>query len=176
MLNAQLEARRLMEAVNILHKRGYGLLKLVSYIKEGLGEWRYFLFAGDVFPDHIASWPGPMIRGSIPSLHRLDGDTPFQIAAAIEAQGADLLKTAKGSDETYVNWYTEVLRQYPDQVLLMESPDYAEVFHHGPIPVPALKRWTAPSLTPEELLALQEAERNQLMQRAKERRARRRRK
>lgn len=173
MSKAETQARHVMEAVGILHSRGYGLLKLFSYIKEGLGQWRYFLFAGDVFPYNIASWPGPRIWGSIPSYHRLDGDTPAEVATFIEERGVNLLSAAKGSDPIYVNWYAEVLQRHPLDVLLMESPDRAEMLHHGRIPVPPLKRWTAPPRTPEELLAAKEAERNRIMQRARERRARR---
>lgn len=173
MSNAETQARHIMEAVGILHSRGYGLLKLVSYIKEGLGQWRYFLFAGDAFPYNIGSWPGPRIWGSIPSFHRLDGDTSAEVAAFIEEQGVNLLSAAKGSDPIYVNWYAEILQRHPLDVLLMESPDRARMLHHGWIPVPPLKRWTAPNPTPEERLAAEKAERDRIMQRAIERRSRR---
>ena len=46
-----------MEAVAVLHARGYGLLKLYCYVKEGLGQWRHWLFASDAFPHGLDPEP-----------------------------------------------------------------------------------------------------------------------
>lgn len=80
---ARQDARLLMEALAVLHQRGYGRLKLHCYIKEGLGVWRHCVFASDEFPDNIQAWPGPRCHGSIPGHAAFDGGTVEEVAESV---------------------------------------------------------------------------------------------
>lgn len=169
------QARLIMEAVAVLHARGYGLLKLYCYVKEGLGAWRHWIFASDAFPTNIWHWPGMAAHGSLPGHALFDGSTPEDVADSMLREAPQVLDAARGQDATYVNWYREMLLAYPSDVLVMESPSTAEMFRHGPVPVPQLKawEWVPPVLSPEEIKAQEEAARQQMMQMARERWARR---
>lgn len=171
--SAKRQARLVMEAIAVLHARGYGLLKLYCYVKEGLGQWRHWIFASDAFPDSIGRWPGVSAHGSIPSWSLFDGSTAHQVADSMLAHAQEVLEVARGQDDVYVNWYREMLLAYPDEVLVMESPRRAEILGRGKIQLPQLKEWIAPIPSPEEIKAWEEASRQGMMQRARERRARR---
>lgn len=176
MTNRQ-QARLLMEALAVLHQRGYGRLKLYCYVKEGLGAWRHWVFASDDFPDNIWAWPGPKCHGSLPGIAQVDGVTVEEVAESVLARCPDVAKAARGQDENYVAWYREMLATYPDGILEMESPFRASIIGYGDVIVPALKTWTSPPQTPmspEELVATQEAERQRVMERARHRRLKRR--
>jgi len=60
------QARLIMEAVAVLHARGYGRLKLLCYIKEGLMVWRHGLFVADTFPRHMRELINRTGVGSLP--------------------------------------------------------------------------------------------------------------
>ncbi|MBK6614945.1 hypothetical protein [Ottowia sp.] len=143
------QARLVMEAVAVLHARGYGLLKLYCYIKEGLGQWRHWVLASDAFPENIGLWDGVQVRGSIPGRPAFDGRTAEEVANSILANRPELLEAGRGEDGIYVRWYRNMLVAYPDGILEMESPWEASILGRGEIPLPALKAWMAPRHQPE---------------------------
>ena len=170
---ANKQARLVMEAVAVLHARGYGLLKLYCYVKEGLGQWRHWLFASDAFPHGLAGWPGITTHGSIPSRPLFEGSTPQEVAESMLEQAPRVLENARGEDHTYVDWFRDMLLTHPDGVLEMESPLEARIIGYGEISLPALKGWVAPTTSPEEIRAAMEASRQSMMETARERHARR---
>lgn len=113
--------RAIMEAVAVLHDRGYGRLKLFCYVKEGLGAWRHQLFAGDRFPPQGAPLPRPVAGGSLPSWPVARGATAEQVADAVLAAHPGLAAAAVGADDAYVAWYREMLVAHPVGALEMES-------------------------------------------------------
>ena len=122
------QARLILEAVAVLHARGYGRLKLLCYIKEGLGAWRHGLFAADTFPRNIRELPHRVRCGfSIPGWPLATGQTAEEVANAIIAGAPTLLKDALGTDAAYVSWYKGMLAQYPKGILQMESSDEASI-------------------------------------------------
>lgn len=173
--SAERQARLVMEAVAVLHARGYGLLKLFCYVKEGLGQWRHWIFASNAFPKYyISTWPGKAAHGSIPSFPKFAGSTAQEVADSMLEQAPQVLEAARGEDNVYVSWYRDMLLAYPDAILEMESPSNARIIGHGEISLPLLKGWVAPVPSPEEVKAQEETSRQGMMQRARERRARRR--
>lgn len=110
-----------MEAVAVLHARGYGRLKLFCYIKEGLGAWRHGLFVANSFPHHVDG----ISVGSIPGWPLATGQTAEEVADAIIAKRPELLQSALGTDAAYVSWYKSMLARYPKGILQMESSDEA---------------------------------------------------
>jgi hypothetical protein len=178
-MNPKQEARLLMEALAVLHQRGYGRLKLYCYIKEGLGVWRNCVFASDEFPDSIQAWPGPKCHGSIPGHSKFEGGTVEEVAESVLARcGNAVAEAARGHDESYVTWYREMLAAYPDGILQMESAHRAHILDYGDIGLPALKAWTEPPPTlegREQLFATLAAEREKVIERARHRHLKRRR-
>jgi len=175
-MDARQQARLLMEALAVLHRRGYGRLKLYCYVKEGLGAWRHWVFASDEFPDSIGAWRGPQRSGSYPGMTTFDGGTAEEVAESILARCRDVVEAAHGHDESYVAWYREMLANYPDGILVMESAHSASIYDYGDIRLPTLKAWTKPPpvpISPEQLLASREAERQKVMERARQRRLKR---
>ena len=171
--SAERQARLVMEAVAVLHDRGYGLLKLYCYIKEGIGEWRHWIFASDVFPRGALFWPGIVVEGSIPSWLRFGGMTAEEVAVSMLERAPEVLEAARGEDIAYVHWYREMLLAYPDGILEMESPYKARIFPHGEIPLPVLKAWEPPVPSLEEMRVSQEASLQRVTQRAREQHAKR---
>ena len=146
-------ARLLMEAVAVLHQRGAGQLKLCCYVKEGLGAWRHWVFASDMFPVNIRDWPGPSVHGSFPGLSSVQGSSAEEIADWLMAQRPEVIEAGHGQDETYVTWYRSLLATYPDGVLEMETPFHAAIVGRGAVAVPVLRAWHRPPLTAEEQAA-----------------------
>jgi hypothetical protein len=116
-----------MEAVAILHSRGFGRLKLLSYFKEGIGAWRHCLFASDNFPSGLYETPEPKALGSLPNPPLAIGSTAEQVADNIALKYPDICDAATGQDENYVNWYRTILKEYPGELLIMESRDTAAI-------------------------------------------------
>ncbi len=162
-----------MEAVAVLHARGYGLLKLCCYIKEGLGQWRHWVLASDAFPENMGLWEGVQVRGSIPGWPAFEGRTAQEVANSILATQPELLEAGRGEDEIYVRWYRNMLVAYPDGILEMESPWKASIFGRGEIPLPAIKAWTPPRKSPEEIEAQAQMAREAFMKMPLERHIRR---
>ena len=166
-----------MEALAVLHQRGYGRLKLYCYVKEGLGAWRHWVFASDEFPDNIWAWAGPKCHGSLPGMSPFQGFTVEEVAESVLARCPDVAEAARGHDENYVAWYRQMLAAHPDGILAMESPLRASILGHGEVKVPALKAWMSPPPTPmssEQLVAAGAAERREIEERARLRHRRRR--
>lgn len=121
------QARLIMEAVSVLHERGFGRLKLFCYFKEGLGAWRHMLFVSDTFPDHIRDLPELTVHCSLPGWPVSWGNTPEEIADGIIAKYPQLMEAALGSDDPYVTWYRSVLAENPKGILQMESSKVAVI-------------------------------------------------
>lgn len=147
-LPAKQQARLLMEAIAVLHQRGYGRLKLYSYVKNGLGAWRHWIFASDEFPDSIMAWSGPKSGGSLPGMAIFSGVTVDEVVESILSRHRLIFQAARGQDAEYEAWYKRMLDDYPDGILEMESPYWARIIDFGDIKLPALKAWTMPKPTP----------------------------
>lgn len=168
-MSSRQQARLLMEALAVLHQRGYGRLKLFCYIKGGLGAWRHWLFASDEFPNNVVAWQGPKHGGSLPGWAIFSGTTAQEVADDILSRYPHLAQAARGKDEVYVSWYQQMLADYPDGILEMESPYRASISDFGDITVPALKAWTKPPPTPEELAAQRELAQHKVIEDARRR-------
>lgn len=158
------QARLLMEAIAILHTRDYGLLKLFSYVKNGVGAWRHWIFASAVFPYNIWDWPGATAHGSLPGLAFCEGSTAEDVAESIKSYAPDLMEAARGNHRIYVDWYRNVLQTYPHGILIMESPKRAEILGRGVIQTPPLQGWRITPPTPEEAQAREETAKQKLME------------
>ena len=172
------QARLIMEAVALLHQRGYGRLKLYCYFKEGLGAWRHWVFASDEFPDSVEAWVGPKSRGSLAVQESFQDFTVEEVAESILARWPDVAEAARGQDKNYVVWYRELLAAHPVGILEMESPLRASIFGYGEVEVPELKVWMRPpqaQMSAEQLAAAQEAERLRVTERARHQRLKQRR-
>lgn len=119
------QARHIMEAIALLHRRGFGRLKLFCYIKEGLGAWRHGLFASNTFPESMRDLPGPNATGSLPGAAVAEGGSPEEVADDIVLKYPELADAALGSDPEYVAWYERLITAHPQGVVEMESPHVA---------------------------------------------------
>lgn len=124
-----MKERLLMEGVAKLHQRGFGRLKLLSYVKEGLGAWRVFLFAGDQWPDQLSDIPEPSF-----SCRNVEGDLPafesgMEAARVLEERIPTVLKAARGRDAVYEQWFARLLEDHPVGILVMEDAERARVGH-----------------------------------------------
>jgi len=167
-----------MEAVAVLHRRGYGRLKLYCYVKEGLGAWRHWVIASDAFPDNIWAWDGPKCQGSLPGMSPFQGQSAEEVAESVLARCPALVEAARGKDEIYVAWFDELLAAHPDGILEMESPLRASIVGDGEVSVPELKAWTSSPPTPmstDQIAAAQEAAQRQVAERARQQHLKRRR-
>lgn len=136
------QARLLMDALEVLHARSYGLLKLYSYVKEGIGAWRYWVFASrGEFPDAIQEWPGPKLHGSFPGPCNLSGTTPAEVADSLLARYPELAQAGRGREDSYTAWYQAQLAAHPGSILIMESSLVAQMLGRGNLPVPPLRAW-----------------------------------
>lgn len=134
-LRPRIQARLIMEAVAILHDRGFGRLKLICYVKEGVGAWRHFLFAADSFPNDLAEAPQPVVWGSLPGMGVAAGGTAEAMADEILACYPQLADASRGLDSHYVSWYRDLLTSFPDGVLEMEFADSASISEHPVAPL-----------------------------------------
>jgi hypothetical protein len=171
------QARLVMEALAVLHKRGYGHLKLYCYVQDGLGAWPHWVFASDEFPDNIRAWPGPKCFRNFHGAVEFNGGTAEEVADSVLAQCPNVAEAARGHDEIYVTWYREMLAAYPDGILEMVSAHRARIYDcDDEVRLPTLKAWTNPPptpLSPEQVLAAREANRQSVMERARQRRLKR---
>lgn len=126
-MRAKNQARLIMEAVSVLHQRGFGHLKLFCYFKEGLGAWRHMLFASESFPDHIRDLPEPIASGSLPGWPVSQGKTPEEIADGIIAKHPRLAEAAFGGEDPYAIWYRNVLAMHAEGIIQMESSKVAKI-------------------------------------------------
>lgn len=121
------QARVLIEAVAVLHERGYGRLHLVSYVKEGLGAWRHMLFATDSYTPQSGPLPEIVARGSLPGHAVAKGGTPREMADDIERRYPDMIAASRGSLPEHVRWYRELLEAYPGKAFELENMPHVNV-------------------------------------------------
>jgi hypothetical protein len=130
----EVQARLLMQAVALLHARGFGRLRLYGYVKEGLGVWRHVLFAADTLPASIGRLPLPCVHGSLPGEAVSPATTAEAVADDITARFPELLEAARGEDAPWVQWYRELLAAHPHGVLELESPHEARMAGRWVVP------------------------------------------
>lgn len=124
------EARLIMEMIGELHRMGYGKLKILCYVKEGIGQWRSKIFASDRWDDQSRNQMEPSVFEWRPFGAESAKQASLKFLEA--SSHRELLKKALGQDPVYVEWYAEMLkRTAPDGVLEMERPDDIEI-HGGP--------------------------------------------
>lgn len=121
------QARVLIEAVAVLHERGYERLHLVSYVKEGLGAWRHMLFAADSYLPQSGPLPEPIARGSLPGLAIARGETPEEMADDLERRYPELIAASRGSLPKHVRWYRELLQAHPGRAFELENMPHVNV-------------------------------------------------
>jgi hypothetical protein len=126
----ELQARMILEAIAILHKQGFGRLKIFCYVKAGLGAWRHNLFAADYFPEKLENLPLPIAHGTLPGWPVSGEGSPEAIALQILNKHPQLCANAKGNDEAYVGWFSTLLKDYPNDILEMEGPNVARIVGH----------------------------------------------
>lgn len=120
-------ARFIVESVEILHRQGYGKLKLTSYVKDGIMAWRHWLFASDSFPTCWETYQKRRLGGSSISSPVAFGESATEVAEILLMKNPEFFETAKGSDPIYENWYREMLIANPVGVLEMEFPHTAKM-------------------------------------------------
>ena len=130
---AERQARRFIEAVSALHEAGYGRLRLLCYIKEGLGAWRHRLFAADEF-EIMGSTSTPL--ASLPGWPLVRGESIQEIMDNLQTQYPALLEQARGEIGEYAVWLKQILASYPEGILEMETPYEARLLEGGPLPAP----------------------------------------
>lgn len=118
-----------LDVIARLHSKGFGRLKLICYTKDGVGAWRYLVFAADDFPDGRihSNIPQPLVRGSYPDW-KLIQDTDVEAAAAsFAAENQELMRAAQGSDVVYTEWFSSVAALARGARLEMERADLARI-------------------------------------------------
>ena len=114
-----------MESIAILHQQGYGLLKFGAYVKEGIGGWRHYIFAADLYPNSMNQVVHRSHLRSLPGNPIATGNTPTEIAEDIARQYQNVLCHCFGRDEAYQEWYQNILKSYPGRILTMEDRNNA---------------------------------------------------
>lgn len=123
-MNPHKHAYAIVTAVSRLHQAGYGRLRILCYVKEGLGVWRHRLFASDGFDRESES----MTRlYSLPGRPIADGRDSRAIAAELVVQYPGLMAEAKGPPGDYAFWLRRLLLRHPGCVFEMEAPEHALV-------------------------------------------------
>lgn len=130
---AERQARRLLEAVSALHDAGFGRLRLLCYVKEGLGAWRHRLFVADKF-EIMSSTATPL--ASLPGWPLVRGDTVAEIVDNLKIKFPELMEQARGDIDEYAVWLKHILISHPDGILEMESPYEARLIEGNPIQAP----------------------------------------
>ena len=113
--------RKLLLAVADLHARGYQQLRIVSYIYD-LGTWRCTLLpAIHVSRKHGAKWAGAGTPACAAHYSSADGTDyfgwsdnhdgpPAVLSRVIQRRLPELARLSHGPDESYAEWYREMLR------------------------------------------------------------------
>ena len=111
--------RFVMEMIKELHNLGYEKIRLYCYIKEGLGEWRHFIFAHDYLPSTEYNYPEPNVDAD----YALSGSkTPRDAALKFISINPEISLAGKGKDPFYRAWYSALLERCgPGSVMEMES-------------------------------------------------------
>jgi hypothetical protein len=124
LMNSKAIAAATLCAVVLLHDRGYGRLRVTAYVKEGLGAWRYRLFASDDFDTRAQ--PTTQIA-SLPGNALVQGSDPVSIANAIEASFPELMASALGPSGPYAIWLKKITATQGDQTFEMEEGSVAQL-------------------------------------------------
>ncbi|MDF1739683.1 MAG: hypothetical protein P1U86_11025 [Verrucomicrobiales bacterium] len=112
--------RKLILAVAELHRRGYKKLRINAGLSPSGCHWRYHLLTSD------SSVKGP--SGSLTNQLNMNwGDTPDsspgELAEAIIRKFPDLIEAAKGEDNTYAAWLSEIVEESAPDGLFIEFWD-----------------------------------------------------
>ena len=126
-LNQREYQQLVLDMIVTLHKKGYGLLKLLCYTKEGLGAWRHMVFAADTFPDGRirANIPEPKVFCSfrdMPLARHIDPETS---GILFLASNSELGQRAIGNDSRYTSWFSSIAMIQANGVFEMERPHLA---------------------------------------------------
>jgi len=123
-MNAKRHAFTIVAAVSRLHGAGYGRLRILCYVKDGISAWRHRLFASDGFnPDDA---PGTFLY-SLPGRGIATGKNSRAIAAKLLKEFTELMQEAQGPSDSYAVWLRSLLVQHPGAVFEMEEPEHALV-------------------------------------------------
>ncbi len=123
-MNPRRHAFAIVAAVSRLHQAGYGRLRILCYVKEGIGAWRHRLFASEGFEPGGAYG---MSLYSVPDHPMAEGDGSRAIAADLVARYPQLMAAAKGPPGDYAAWLRQILLRHPGCVFEMEEPGHATV-------------------------------------------------
>lgn len=135
MASREANARFIVESVEILHRQGFGRLKLASYASSFM-YWRHWLFASDSFPDPSSNdleddyWQTYTLKriwGASEAEPIACGESASEIAEILLRKHPEFFDTAKGSDPIYEKWYREVLIAHPVGLLHMEFSNSASI-------------------------------------------------
>ncbi|MDA7921224.1 hypothetical protein N9Z18_01745 [Verrucomicrobiales bacterium] len=113
-------SRKLILAVAELHRRGFEKLRIEAGLSPSGCHWRYRLVTKD------GQTKGP--SGSLTNqLHMSWEDTPDsspeQLADIITSKFPDLVDAAKGTDQAYKNWLSEIIEESTPDGLFIELWD-----------------------------------------------------
>lgn len=118
----------IVAAVSRLHQAGYGRLRILCYVKEGISAWRHRLFASDGFKiDQAIDQATATGLYSLPGRSIARGENSKAIAAELIAKYPELMEVAKGPVTDYAIWLRRLLLQHPGAVFEMEEPEHAVI-------------------------------------------------
>lgn len=123
-MNAKRHAFTIVAAVSRLHGAGYGRLRILCYVKDGISAWRHRLFVSDGFTFDGA--PGTHLY-SLPDWAIATGKNSRVVAAKLLEAFPELMQAAQGPSNSYAIWLRSLLVQYPGAVFEMEEPEHALV-------------------------------------------------
>ena len=119
----EVHARHVLEAMSHLHLQGFGRLRLLCYIKEGLPAWRHLLFISDRFSRGDFATQLYSVPTNLISLK----PDPESIAEEIKEVHHEIIEAARGPFDDYCSWIRQVLEKYPDEVFEMENEAEARI-------------------------------------------------
>ena len=105
-----------------LHRRGYGELRVVPYLSPSGTSWRCN-FVDKTTRTHIntSEWIYDLEEGSKCKELKL---TLKELADIFIEENREFLELCKGKDETYINWYSQMIAQLDDDELPYAFADY----------------------------------------------------
>lgn len=121
-MNSRQHAFAIVAAVSRLHAAGYGRLRILCYVVEGLGVWRHQLFASDGFS--LDDAPKTKLC-SLPDWGIAKGVNSRVLASVLLRDFPKLMVAAKGPIGDYAFWLRKLLLQHPGAVLEMQEPEHA---------------------------------------------------
>jgi len=112
--------RKLIEAVLLLHKRGYGKLRLEAGLSPSGGHWRYRLHATD---SKVRGRHGSLGDNTEFDWGGVANENPAELADSIMHDLPDLMAAAKGQDTAYEEWLSEIAAESAPDGLFIELWD-----------------------------------------------------